>query len=81
MQSGSISKKFLKSCSAENGLQFFSVSAKDIAMRNVSIRSVLIAGTAISGAMIWGVAEFLALQWSRVSEQLGLQISGRHRES
>lgn len=49
-------------------------------MKNASIRSVLIAGAAISGAMIWGVAEFLALQWSRLSEQLRLQAPNRYRE-
>lgn len=46
-------------------------------MRNTSLRSALISGVAISGAMIWGVAEFLALQWSRLGERL--RAPGRFR--
>ena len=36
-------------------------------MRSLSAKSFLISGAAIGGAVIWGMAEFLALQWSGFS--------------
>ncbi len=46
-------------------------------MKNFSIRSAFISIAAICGAMIWGSAEFLALQWSRLGERL--RTTGRFR--
>lgn len=52
------------------GSEFFNLTAASIAMKNIFMRSALISVVAISGAMIWGAAEFLALQWSRLQERL-----------
>jgi hypothetical protein len=30
-------------------------------------------GAAIGGALLWGLTEFLALQWSRLSERIRLR--------
>ncbi|MDP1830445.1 MAG: hypothetical protein Q8K67_00155 [Geothrix sp.] len=38
-------------------------------MRSISVRSSFISGAGIGGAVIWGVVEFLALQWSRINER------------
>ena len=46
-------------------------------MRNVSLRTAFISGAAIAGAMIWGAAEFLALQLSRLEDRL--RTLGRFR--
>jgi hypothetical protein len=70
VQSGSISKKHSKSCWAVIGSEFSNLIAASIAMKNIFMRSALISVVAISGAMIWGAAEFLALQWSRLQERL-----------
>ena len=39
-------------------------------MKNIHIRSAFISIAAICGAMIWGMVEFLALQWTRLEEKL-----------
>jgi hypothetical protein len=33
-------------------------------MRTSSVRGSFLTGTAILGAIVWGLVEFLALQWS-----------------
>jgi hypothetical protein len=38
-------------------------------MRNFHARSALIVAVAFVGAVMWGAAEFLALQWSRLLER------------
>jgi hypothetical protein len=48
-------------------------------MRSPSARSSVISGAAIGAAVIWGLAELLALQWSRFSERLRLRLRGRLR--
>ncbi len=40
-------------------------------MRTLSVRTKLISGVAIAGAVIWGLVEFVALQWSGLSEWFG----------
>jgi hypothetical protein len=42
-------------------------------MRSPSARSPLLSGAAIGAALIWGLTEFLALQWSRFSERFRLR--------
>jgi hypothetical protein len=46
-------------------------------MRLFSARSSLLSGAAIGGAVIWGLAEFFALQWSGFSGRF--RMRGRLR--
>ncbi len=39
-------------------------------MRTHSARPLFLSGTAIGGAILWGCAEFIALQWCRLCERL-----------
>ena len=41
--------------------------------RPVSARTLLISFAALGGAVLWGGAEFFALQWSRLGEKLRTQ--------
>ncbi len=39
-------------------------------MRTASARSMLLSATALGAAVVWGLAEFFALQWSGFKERL-----------
>lgn len=38
-------------------------------MRHVSARATFLSGVAIAGAVVWGLVEFIALQWSRFDKR------------
>jgi len=53
-------------CWAKTGWEFCDDEAKGVIMHSRTVQALLISTKSIAGAIIWGAAEFIVLQWSRV---------------